>query len=56
MNEYFMFGEVTINMQRRDFDMVVMAESATKARDKAREELIKVEGCTHHVVKSMQKV
>lgn len=56
MNEYFMYGEATINMQRRDFDIVVSAESASKARDVARDELNKIDGCTHHVVKSMQKV
>lgn len=56
MNEYFMWGEATINGERLDFDIIVPATSASRARDVARDELNKIPGCTRHVVKSMQKV
>lgn len=56
MNEYFMYGEATINMQRREIDIVVTAENATRARDVARDKMKEIEGCTSHVIKFMQKV
>ncbi|MGL4753694.1 MAG: hypothetical protein ACRCXB_15045 [Aeromonadaceae bacterium] len=56
MNEYFMYGEATINMQRRDVDLVVAAKSAMEAREIATDRLKNIEGCTQHVIKFMQKV
>ncbi len=56
MNEYFMYGEATINMQRIEIDLVVKAKSAIDARDIATDRMKNMDGCTHHIIKFMQKV